>query len=153
MTDTFNALSAADRGRTLFVAVGKSAFASSNDGFCKGAFPVVMADDWWSGWGVAQRDVAFMRKDASGIWETYCLFSMNSYTSDFSAVVQNLLQDAISARSGNTSTHFGHTTSTTVVGTATGSATKVSRGIETAPAHVFLGLALVAAASRPLAQR
>eukprot|EP00927_Polykrikos_kofoidii_P033840 TRINITY_DN28691_c0_g2_i1.p1 TRINITY_DN28691_c0_g2~~TRINITY_DN28691_c0_g2_i1.p1 ORF type:complete len:309 (-),score=29.65 TRINITY_DN28691_c0_g2_i1:135-1061(-) len=92
MTEVLNSLSAGDRVRTFFAAVGVEPHMVYNKGFCRGAFPATMSSNWWRSWGVEQRDVVIMRRKLeSGVWETYCKFSMNAFTEAFESVVQHLL--------------------------------------------------------------
>lgn len=99
MTTVYNGLSASEKARALFVAVGKSSLASSNSAFCQGAFPAVTGDAWWAAWAAEQRDVVILRKVEQDSWEVYCKFSMNTYSDDFGSVVKSLLNGANSTSS------------------------------------------------------
>lgn len=101
MANTYNSLSAANKAKTLFVAV--SMFGTGVSGFCKGSFGAVSVphSGWPQAWGISQRDVVMMYKKC-GVWKVYCKFSMNTYTADFTGVTTNLLTLAEAPCSSNT---------------------------------------------------
>jgi len=102
MHSVFNALSAANKQRSLFVAV--SMYNGGTSGFCLGSFPAVSNSEWPTAWGMAQRDVVMMYKPCGGDWKVYCKFSMNTYDNDFAGVVQKLLTETRCSNSTSTPT-------------------------------------------------
>ena len=63
LSSALKQLNKENRKQALLISVGKSR-ASKN--FCKGSFPAVLADEWWSHWNVRARDVVVLRRTDCG---------------------------------------------------------------------------------------
>lgn len=88
LSSALKQLNKENRKQALLISVGKSR-ASKN--FCKGSFPAVLADEWWSHWNVRARDVVVLRRNGERTWEQYCQFSMNGGP-DISKIVAPLVR-------------------------------------------------------------
>merc|ERR1712232_1485783 len=84
-----------------------------NSNFCIGSFPVAVDDAWWAQWGMAQRDVVIMHKDAQGAWQVFCHFSMDQHTAGFGTVVEERLAAALGDTSNSADPMANTTTATT----------------------------------------
>jgi len=96
MASAYEGLSEEERERVFLLSVGRDAYTSDNQKFCKGFAACADQSDgsWWTTWDVAQRDVFFYIKTDpmdDNSWEYYCDYSMNTGRDEFDDTIRGML--------------------------------------------------------------